>query len=87
MVCGANSVYCSYAHILNPIILARGLINWGKKQHIELRRGRGNWQSKVPVGWDQGHSFEPLVLETFMEEGGKNGLSVGRKQEVDGIST
>lgn len=44
-----------------------------------------NWQSKVPMGWDQGHSFEPLGSEALgMGGAGRNGsaigLLVGRKQ-------
>lgn len=43
------------------------------------------------MGCNQSNSLEPLVLETLGKKEGKNGagcgLLVGRKQEVDGIST
>lgn len=34
-----------------------------------------NWQSKVPMGWDQGHSFEPLVFEA-LGKGGREEMGV-----------
>lgn len=51
MVCGANSVYCSYAHILNPLILARGLLLIGEKSNT-LNLGEGGETGRARSQWD-----------------------------------
>lgn len=47
-----------------------------KTKYTEMIGDRGdNWQSKVPMGWDQGHSFEPLVFEA-LGKGGREEMGV-----------
>lgn len=96
------SIICAFSQLLYQLVMPEMLQIENKgfcvflekkikaKDFEIIREGGDNWQSKVLMGRDQGHSLGPRFLRLQGRKELRMGMEVvlvGKRQEVDGVST